>query len=582
MTTTSATTASLDFDRCYRAVQSRDARFDGQFFVTVHTTGIYCRPSCPAQTPKPQNVHFVVTAAAAQQQGYRACRRCAPDAVPGSPRWNAGADLSSRAMRLIADGTVEREGVDGLAARLGYTTRHLNRVLRTELGAGPLALARAHRAGTARVLIQCTPMSMSDIAFAAGFHSVRQFNDTIRDVFGLTPTRLRALPSPSAVHNAAALGGVSLRLAHRQPLDTRWLRWFLSAHAAPGVEALDDGPPDSGANWRYRRVIRLPHGPALVTIEPADTHIVAGVAHLDMRDLGVAVNRLRRLLDLDADAISADAALRADPSLAPLIAEAPGLRVPGSVDAAETLVRTMIGQQISVKAARHHVRRLVAELGTPLPWPDDAAITAATAADTTTDTGPQPWMLFPDPATIAARGHEVLTGPRRRIDAIVATAGALAEKRVEPHAGCAASDLRDELLTLPGVGTWTADYVTMRVTGDPDTMLDHDLVVRRAADDLGLDLRSAARTWSPWRSYASMHLWRHRLSATEPMLTVPALTESTMSQHAVSRRTASELPASELPVSGQAQPPLPEPMSPATTMSHAPSLHPTVSAGGNR
>ncbi len=553
MTTSIRTTQQLDFDRCYRAVQSRDARFDGQFFVAVHTTGIYCRPSCPAQTPRPRNVHFELTAAAAQQQGFRACRRCTPDAVPGSPRWNAQADLSSRAMRLIADGVVEREGVDGLAAGLGYTQRHLNRVLTAELGAGPLALARAHRAGTARVLIQCTTMPMSDVAFAAGFRSVRQFNDTIREVFGLTPTRLRALRSRS-VTTSSTVGEVSLRLPYRRPLDTRWLCWFLSAHAVAGVERVDlDNASLPGDGWMYRRTLRLPNGPALVTIRPAATHVICRVAHLDMRDLSVAVNRIRRLLDLDADTASADAALRRDGSLTALVDAAPGLRVPGSVDPAETLIQTMIGQQISVKAARHHLRRLVADLGRPAPW--DSA-----------DPGDAGWLLFPDTATIAEQGHRVLSGPRRRIDAIVAVAEALAERRVEPHAGCAASDLRAALLSLPGVGEWTADYVTMRVTGDPDIMLDRDLVVRRAATDLGIDLGTAAAAWSPWRSYASMHLWRHRLAHTEPMLSEPVLSEPMLSEPVLSEPVLSEPVLSEPvlsePLLSEPRPPGPRPPEP--------------------
>ncbi|WP_343287155.1 AlkA N-terminal domain-containing protein [Gordonia sp. SID5947] len=526
MTTTIHLPRPLDFDRCYRAVSSRDARFDGQFFVAVHTTGIYCRPSCPALTPRAENVHFVLTAAAAQHEGFRACRRCAPDAVPGSPRWNAGADLSSRAMRLIADGVVEREGVDGLATRLGYTPRHVNRVLTTELGAGPLALARAHRAATARVLIQCTPMPMADIAFAAGFTSIRQFNDTIREVFGLTPTRLRKLPSPAGVAGQGAVGEVTLRLAHRMPLDTRWLHWFLLAHAVPGGELVDDTDSDS---WRYRRTMRLPHGPALAAVEPAATHMTATITHLDMRDLGVAVNRLRRLLDLDADPVSIDIALRDDPSLAPLVDAAPGLRVPGSVDSTETLIRTMIGQQISVKAARHHTARLVETLGEPVPWHLNAE----------TEGAPAPaWTLFPDAATIAEHGHRVLTGPRRRIDAVLAVAEALAGGHLELHPGRTAADLRSALLEFPGIGAWTADYVAMRVTGEPDILLDRDLVVARAATEVGIDLADGAPAWAPWRSYASMHLWRHRLSVTEPILTRTITSEQTSTHHSTRAPTS--------------------------------------------
>ena len=494
---TSPTTADLDFDTFYRALSARDRRFDGQFFVTVHTTGIYCRPSCPARTPLPANVSFVPTAAAAQTRGFRACRRCAPDAVPGSPRWNANADLGARAMRLITDGVVERDGVDGLAAALGYSPRHLTRVLNDELGAGPLALARAHRATNARILIQRTTMPMADVAFAAGFSSVRQFNDTIREIFGLTPTRLRALRGNGATDPDAHAGGgvISLRLPYRDPFNASWPATLLGAHA---VNSMEEFTGDPAGEWTFSRVLTLPHGHALVRISPGSgperhgNYLRVDLSHLDTRDLGAAVSRVRRLLDLDADAAAAEDVLRRDPRLAPLIDAGPGIRLPGSPDPAEALIRTMMGQQISVRAARHHVGALVSALGETTGWTDG------------------PGRAFPTATAIAEKGRSVLRGPRARVDAIVAAASAIAENSVELHQGVAASELRARLLTLRGVGAWTADYVTMVVTGDPDTLLHHDLVVRHAANDLGIDL-TATQEWAPWRSYASMHLWRHRL-----------------------------------------------------------------------
>lgn len=504
----------LDFEGCYRALQARDARFDGQFFATVRTTGIYCRPSCPAQTPRPENVAFVATAAGAQAGGFRACRRCLPDAVPGSPRWNLNKDLSSRAMRLIADGVIEREGVGGLAGRLGYSTRHLTRVLSTELGAGPLALARAHRATSARILIQCTDLPMSDIAFAAGFTSVRQYNDTIREVFGLTPRALRSLrransrsdiDTPTAASAATGRGerssAITLRLAYREPFDTSWFGgWYLAAHSVDGVERYR---PDADRQWIHQRVLTLPHGPALAETTPGDGFLRVRLEHLDLRDLSAAVNRLRRLFDLDADIVAATDALSTDPALGPVVGVAPGVRVPGSIDGGESLIRTMIGQQISVAAARRHVTRLVDALGEPTGWP-------TAAGDDGGDDGARSWRQFPTAAAIAERGSTILTGPARRISAIIGAAQAIAEHSVEPHMGVDASDLHAQLLALPGVGPWTADYVTMQVTGDPDVLLRHDLVVRHAARDLAIDLDDTA-PWAPWRSYASMHLWRHRL-----------------------------------------------------------------------
>lgn len=473
-------TASLDFERCYRALESRDARFDGQFVVTVSSTGIYCRPSCPARTPKRANVAFVPTAAAAQRQGFRACRRCVPDAVPGSPRWDHAADVAARAMRLIADGVVDRSGVTGLATVLGYSPRQLERILTAEFGAGPLALARAQRAANARVLITRTDLAMTDIAYAAGFTSVRQFNDTIRAVFATSPSQLRRAPAP----RTATDGGVTLRLPFRKPLNQQWLQWHLAAHSVPGHST------------PTQRILDLPHGPALAEISFTDDHVRLALHHLDLRDLGTAVTRIRRLLDLDADIAAIDAALGAGP-LAPLVRAAPGVRVPGSFDPFASVVSTMIGQQISTAAARTHLARLVAELGEPVPWTSDDAAQ----------------RRFPTPAAIVESGARVLRGPRRRIDAIVGLARAVADGEMELHAGVAASELRVALLARPGIGAWTADYLTMTVAGDPDVALSTDLVVKNAAATLGLGVGVLAET-APWRSYASMHLWRHALLAT--------------------------------------------------------------------
>ncbi len=482
MTTTSPL---LDFDRCYRAIAGRDARFDGQFYTAVATTGIYCRPSCPATTPKPQNVSFHLTAAAAQAAGYRACRRCLPDAVPGSPRWNLESDLAARAMRLIADGVVDRSGVAGLAERLGYSPRQLTRVLTAELGAGPLALARAHRATTARILITSTPMPFSDIAFAAGFSSIRQFNDTVREVFARTPSELRAQRSPD---RTGATGELTLRLALRGPYPVGWVRWFLTAHAVPGLEHADGD--------RYTRVLNLPGGHGIATVDlgtAPDGYVRATLSLAAMSDLSTAVARLRHLLDLDADPVAVDEALAADSRLAPLVAATPGIRLFGSVDPAELLLRTMIGQQISLAAAATHQSRLVAALGAEVDDPSGRVTHA-----------------FPSPAAIAERGGEVLTGPRARIAAILGAAADLAEGRLALHAGMTRADARAELLRLKGVGPWTADYTAMRLLADPDTLLASDLVVAKGAQHLGLDITD--NRWSPWGSYVSLHLWNHALT----------------------------------------------------------------------
>ncbi|MGW4241853.1 Ada metal-binding domain-containing protein [Nocardia sp. NPDC004722] len=491
----------LDFERCYRAVATRDARFDGHFVTAVRTTGIYCRPSCPAITPKRTNVTFLPTAAAAQQSGFRACRRCLPDAAPGSPLWNTRADLASRAMRLIGDGVIERGGVPALAGALGYSQRQLTRVLTSELGAGPLALARAHRAHTARLLIQTTRLSMSDIAFAAGFASIRQFNDTVREVFAVSPTTLR---EESRRRNGdtvpAGNGLLTLRLPYREPLDKTWLEWFLSAHAVPGLELWENGT--------YTRSLRTPHGHTTVRLSVQPGHVRASLALQDMRDLAPTVARIRHFLDLDADPIGIDEALAAGMAGSPPRQGIPatvlpgGIRVPGCVDGPELLLRTMIGQQISVAAANTHTARLVQGLGEAID-------------------GPIP-HLFPTAEAIAERGSEVLTGPGRRVDAVVGAAKALATGDLVLHSGRTAGDLRRDLLALDGVGPWTADYVTMRLLADPDVLLHSDLIVRRGAGLLGVDLTDTAR-FAPWRSYLTMHLWKYALShPAEPRTATPS------------------------------------------------------------
>jgi AraC family transcriptional regulator of adaptative response / DNA-3-methyladenine glycosylase II len=516
MSTTADTAKSSDplFAERYRAMSSRDARFDGQFVTGVHSTGIYCRPSCPATTPKASNVSFYLTTAAAHEAGLRACKRCLPDAVPGSPEWNVRDDLAARAMRLISDGTVEREGVPGLASRLGYTPRHLGRVLVTELGAGPLALARAHRAQTARLLLAGTELSITDVAFAAGFSSVRQFNETIAAIYRTTPGAIRsargaatAASAPTRVrpgapaaasaipHATAAVASghpatLTLRLPARAPFDGAGVLGFLAARAVPGVE--------SGDRTSYARTMRLPHGVASVVLRLSGTDaapaITCEASLADVADLAPLVARVRRLLDLDADAQAIDDALATDPALRASVRAAPGRRVPGSVDGEETLFRAIIGQQVSVAGARTTLSRLTEALGS------------------TVQIGPFR-HVFPTAAQIAAGGREVLRGPTRRIDTIVAVAEALASGALVIDLGESRDDLEARLTALPGIGPWTAGYVAMRVLGSPDILLTSDLAIRHGAVRLGLpgdaralELRAAA--WAPWRSYAGMHLWR--------------------------------------------------------------------------
>ncbi|MFF4587465.1 AlkA N-terminal domain-containing protein [Streptomyces sp. NPDC001388] len=483
-----------DRERCVRAVQSKDARFDGWFFTAVLTTGIYCRPSCPAVPPKPENMVFHPSAAACQQAGFRACKRCRPDTSPGSPEWNQRADLVARAMRLIADGVVDRDGVPGLAARLGYSTRQVERQLLAELGAGPLALARAQRAQTARLLVETTALPMADIAFAAGFTSVRTFNDTVREVFALSPSdlrvRVRRADGPAAPADPAApVTGctLQLRLPFRAPLNPDNLFGHLAATGVPGVEEWRDGA--------FRRTLRLPYGHGVVALTPRPDHIGCRLTLSDLRDLTVAISRCRRMLDLDADPVAVDDQLRTDPLLAPLVDKAPGRRVPRTVDEAEFAVRAVLGQQVSTAAARTHAARLVTAHGEPVDDPEGGLT-----------------HLFPTPEALAAVDPESLAMPRTRRTTLTTLVRQLADGTLHLGPESDWPQTRAQLLALPGFGPWTADVIAMRALGDPDAFLPTDLGIRRAAQELGLPSTPAALTarataWRPWRAYAVQYLW---------------------------------------------------------------------------
>jgi AraC family transcriptional regulator of adaptative response / DNA-3-methyladenine glycosylase II len=474
-----------DFDRCYRAVQSKDARFDGWFVTAVLTTRIYCRPSCPVRPPFARNLRFLPTAAAAQQAGFRACKRCRPDASPGSPEWNVRRDVVGRAMRLIADGMVDREGVTGLARHLGYSTRQVERHLGAEVGAGPLALARAQRAQTARLLIETTGLAFADVAFAAGFSSVRQFNDTVRLVFASTPSSLRSRAQRRGA--PASPGVLTLRLPFRTPFGPENLFGHLIGTAIPGCEEYRDGA--------YRRTLRLPAGSSVVSLRPTPDHVVCQLALDDIRDLPTAMARCRRLLDLDADPEAVVASLSEDPTLRPVVAKAPGRRIPGTVDEVELAVRMVLGQQVSTAAARTHSARLVARHGTPIDDPGGGLT-----------------HLFPSLEELAAIDPATLGVPVTRQRCFAALVDALGSGRVQIGIGADWEQARRELAGIDGIGSWTVEMIAMRALGDPDAFPATDMGVRRGAVSLGLPgaaagLADHAQRWRPWQAYAVQHLW---------------------------------------------------------------------------
>ncbi|MEO7006877.1 MAG: AlkA N-terminal domain-containing protein [Terrimesophilobacter sp.] len=473
------------FSERYRRASAHDRRCDGYFVTGLPMSEIFCRPGCSTRTPRPSQITFYPTAAAAHAAGLTPCPRCRPDATCSSPELAASDTVATRALRLIADGEIERGGIDAVARRLGVTTRHLLRAVEAEAGCGPLAVARTARAHLARVLLTSTTIPIGTVATATGFTSVRQFNSTITQFYRTTPSALR---SGARRHTPAmpVPGPLVLRCALplRKPYDAAGIFRFLVTRAIPDVE-------DGGELW-YARTVRLPHGAGHLRVDDDGRGgLLAKLTVADPRDLIPLYSRVRRLFDLDTDPVRIDGVLRRDPALAPSVAAHPGIRVPGAVDIEETLFRAMAGQQISVAAARTMLGGLSYALGDPTPW----------------------GLLFPTAARIAEHGRDVLRGPGKRIDAIIGIAGEIASGRLELHWGYSRSQLAQTLTAYPGIGAWTAGYVTLRALGSPDVLLASDLGIRHGAEHLGLPADSTTLAhhgmlWAPWQSYAGMHLWR--------------------------------------------------------------------------
>ncbi len=484
---------STDFDLCYRALTSRDSRFDGRFFVAVTTTGIYCRPICPATTPHAPHVRFYASAAAAEAAGFRACRRCHPEASPGSPDWNVRADLVARALRLIADGIVDTDGVAGLAQRLAVSERHLHRELVAEVGAGPLALARTRRAQTARLLIDQTNLSLTTIAFTAGFASIRQFNESMQAAFGCAPSAFRRRTPPE--HGGE--GKLTLRLQYRPPFDASMLLAYLRQRALPGVEEVSEKS--------YRRAVVLPHSRGIIELEPlAKMNAVQLRVQLDtLSDLSLLVQRCRQLCDLDAVPTAIAEILGADPMLAPLVTSRPGLRVPGTINGFELAVRAILGQQVSIAGANTLVGRLISTFGEPLEQPHGTLT-----------------HFFPAPEVLAQADLQGLGLTRSRATTLQALARAVAEDGLLLERSADREQTMAQLQHIPGIGSWTAAYIAMRALGDPDALPAADLGLRRAFEQQGRAaspkiIESSAEAWRPWRAYAAQHLWAS-LPVTQP------------------------------------------------------------------
>jgi AraC family transcriptional regulator of adaptative response / DNA-3-methyladenine glycosylase II len=474
-----------DFEACYRAIVSRDARFDGRFFTAVTSTGIYCRPVCPAQTPKRANVRFYASAAAAEAAGFRACLRCRPHLAPGGLQPGASDRVADRALRLIASGAADGgAGVAAVARRLEVSERHLHRVLCEAVGAGPLTLARMRRLQTARTLIEQTGMPITDVAFTAGYSSLRQFNSEVLSGTGRPPTGLRR--HGAAGHDGE--GALVLRLGVRPPFDGVALLRFFAARAVCGVEVCSP--------TILTRSVALPHGAAVVELASHAAQVVVRLWLDDVRDLGAAVDRCRRLFDVDADPQAVDAVLCADPVMAPLVSCRPGLRVPGCVDPEEIAVRAVLGQQVSVARATALASRLTEQLGTPLAHPRHGVS-----------------RLFPTSAAIADANLDGLGLTGERAATLRRLAAALARGDIDLGVGCDSHEVVAQLQSIRGIGEWTATYIAMRALRDPDAFPAGDLGLRQAFARAGggdpRTLREYAERWRPWRAYATVQLWNH-------------------------------------------------------------------------
>jgi AraC family transcriptional regulator of adaptative response / DNA-3-methyladenine glycosylase II len=480
----------LDFESCNRARLSRDARFDGRFFVAVRSTGIYCRPVCPAPRARLQNVLFFPCAAAAQEAGFRPCRRCRPETAPGTPAWQGTSTTVSRALKLISEGYLDRRGVDDLAQALGIGDRHLRRLFFAHLGASPNAVAATHRLHFAIRLIEETSLPMATVAFGSGFASLRRFNAAIRETFGGPPSTLRR-QIPEDTPRTRGNSILNLQLAYRPPFQWNALLGFLGKRAIPGVEEVRNGA--------YRRTFALAEARGVFAVaNDAATHSLrVNIQISNARELLTLVEKVRSMFDLSADPLEVGACLARDPALASLVRRHPGLRLPGTWDAFELAVRAILGQQISVAAASTLAGRLAARFGKPFP-----------------EAGGTLSYLFPGPETLYEADLSAIGIPRARAETIRSLARAVAGKHVRLDAAQPLDQAVRRLCEIPGIGEWTANYIAMRALQEPDAFPAADLGVMRALAKLErrMSPRAISRraeVWRPWRAYAVMYLWTY-------------------------------------------------------------------------
>ena len=464
---------------CERARQARDPRFDGRFYVGVVTTGIYCRPVCPARTPSPDNVRYFLTAAGAREAGYRPCLRCRPEVAAPTPEWNLGSEIVVRAFRRIGEGALDSMSVAALAGEIGLSSRQLQRLCVEHLGATPAALARTRRLHLAKRLIDDSQLSFADIALSAGYGSVRRFNDAIKGAYRRSPRELRRVRARAGGNGRCE--GITLRLNYRAPYDKRWLMEFFARRAIPGIERV-------GADG-YERAFEFEGqgGRVRVSFDPVDDCMLAEIRHPHPRALSSTLERVRRMFDLATDSAVVDEHLAVDPMLRPVIDRFPGLRVPGSWDGFELAVRAVIGQQVSVKGAVTVTHRLVERFGSRQ----------------------EHGVGFPTPLALLEGDPAEFSMPVRRVQALKGLCERVLRGELRFDGGASTDALSEALLAIPGIGPWTAGYIAMRALSDPDAMPAADLVLMRAAGVAkAAELEARAEAWRPWRAYAVMYLWK--------------------------------------------------------------------------
>ncbi len=480
----------MDDDACYRAIETRDHRFDGRLFVAVTTTGIYCRPFCPARTPKRENVRFFHTAAAAQEAGFRPCLRCRPETSPELAFWRGSSNTVSRALGLIEAGALDDGDVETLATRLGIGERQLRRLFRQHLGASPISIGQTRRILLAKQLIHDTRLPMTEIASAAGFGSIRRFNEIFRQLYRRPPSALRR--AGVADESVGTTGAVAVKLGYRSPYDWDAILAFLRARAIPGIEMVSSG--------RYARTISIGDQRGVLVVEPAGKNCLTAIVRFpNLKNLPAIIARVRRVFDLAADPVAIGAHLGQDPLLAPLVAARPGLRVPGAWDGFELAARAILGQQITVSAATGLAGKLVAYYGNKIG--DPAALDQGLT------------HVFPTPQQLVGVDLAAIGMPKARRTALASLAAAVVADPLIFGPRRSLEDAVAQLRSLAGVGEWTAQYIAMRELREPDAFPAADIGLMRAMSDASgvrpspAELRAHAERWRPWRAYAALHLW---------------------------------------------------------------------------